>query len=76
MWYIDFNHTHLDYKQVQQVKLKRSTPGFILQNVCFDINWLSPNIILLGNKFLFIKLLTIFCAVFMSLLMVSISKII
>ncbi len=55
--------------------------GFCMWNVCFGINWLSPNITHLvlmswsleGNICSFIKLLTIFCG-FVSLLMLINSK--
>ncbi len=63
-----------------EANYNRNTEGFCILTVYFDINWSSANITQLvlmtfkRNIFSFIKLFTISCAVFMSLLVVVNSK--
>ncbi len=80
--YWDISHTHLSYEQVQQVQLKQVYWRIFYVKCVFSHKWVIPNYRLCylneltfnGNLFSFIVLLTIFCAVFISYLMVINSK--
>ncbi len=79
-WYI--SHTHLSYEQVSQVQLKQVYWRILYVKWAFSHKWIIPKYCLYylneltfnGNLFSFIELLTIFCAVFISYLMVINSK--
>ncbi len=70
-----------DMSKCSKCNWNRYIEGFCMWNLHFHINGLSPNIVCYlneltfnGNLFSFIELLTIFCAVFISYLMVMNDK--
>ncbi len=76
--YWDISHTHLSYKQVEQVQLKQVYWRILYVKCTFSHKWVIPKYCLYylneltfyGNLFSFIELLTIFWTVFISYLMV------
>ncbi len=76
--YWDISHTHLSFEQVWQVQLKQVYWRLLYMKCAFSPKWVIPKYCLCylneltfnSNLFSFIELLTIFCAVFISYLMV------
>ncbi len=74
----DIYHTHLSYEQVWQMQLKMVYWRILYMKCAFAPKWVIPKyclcylneLIFNSNLFSFIELLTIFCAVFISYLMV------